>query len=400
VNTQQIIQMSDQYIMPTYGRLPLAFTRGQGARLWDAEGKQYLDFVAGIAVLSVGHSHPGILQAINEQAGEIMHTSNLYQIPQQASLAKRLSELSFGGKCFFCNSGAEANEAAIKLARKWAEINRPDIDPDDRVVLTAAKSFHGRTATTIAATGQEKYQVGFEPLAGGFAYFKFGDAHDLEDNLTDNVCAIMLEPIQAEGGVNVPPEGFFTHVRELCDDRNCLLILDEVQTGTGRTGEWFGYMHEGVEPEVMTLAKALGSGYPIGCCIAKPSVADAFQPGNHASTFGGSHMACAVALATLDIIEQENLLDNARQMGDLLADLLSPDRHAKVAQVRGRGLLRALQFVPQAVNAGEVQNKCIEHGLVVNAIGDDRLRLAPPLTITAEEVREAVGIILKALDEV
>jgi acetylornithine/N-succinyldiaminopimelate aminotransferase len=396
MNTAEIIELTNQYIMPTYGRLPVAFVRGEGARLWDAEGREYLDFVAGIAVLAVGHSHPRVVAAIREQAGVLMHTSNLYHNAQQALLAKRLSELSFGGKAFFCNSGAEANEAAIKLARKWASMKRPDIAADDRVILTALKSFHGRTVTTVTATGQEKYQKGFEPVAGGFSYFEFGDLDDLKAHLSSNVCAVMMEPIQAEGGMNVPPDGYLQAVRDLCDEHNCLLIFDEVQTGIARTGNWFAYQHEAAVPDIMTLAKALGSGYPIGACLARPEVADCFEPGNHASTFGGSHLACTAALATLDVIESEGMVENALAMGERLAGALCPCKSPKIAQMRGRGLLRAVQFA-DGVDAKAVQEKCREDGLIVNALGADRLRLAPPLNVTADEVDWAAAIILGAL---
>jgi acetylornithine/N-succinyldiaminopimelate aminotransferase len=396
MNTAEIIELTKQYIMPTYGRLPVAFVRGEGAHLWDAEGREYLDFVAGIAVLAVGHSHPKVIAALREQAGVLMHTSNLYHNAQQALLAKRLSELSFSAKAFFCNSGAEANEAAIKLARKWASLKRPDISADDRVILTALHSFHGRTVTTVTATGQEKYHRGFEPVAEGFSYFEYGDLDDLKAHLSSQVCAVMMEPIQAEGGMNVPPDGYLTAVRELCDERNCLLIFDEVQTGIGRTGNWFAYQHEGAVPDIMTLAKALGSGYPIGACLARPEVADCFEPGNHASTFGGSHLACAVALATLDVIESEGLVQNAVAMGERLAQALSPCKSPKIVEVRGRGLLRAVRFT-DGVDAKAVQEKCREDGLIVNALGTDRLRLAPPLSITADEVDTAAAIILGAL---
>ncbi|MCE5218534.1 aspartate aminotransferase family protein [bacterium] len=400
MNTEQILELTSQYIMPTYGRLPIAFVRGEGARLWDAEGKEYLDFVAGIAVLGVGHCHPKVVEAIREQAGLLMHTSNLYNIAPQALLAKKLSELSFGGKTFFCNSGAEANEAAIKLARKWAHLNRPDIEPDDRVILTALHSFHGRTVTTVTATGQPKYQKCFEPTTPGFEYFEFGDLDDLKAKLGRNVCAVMIEPIQAEGGMNVPPEGYLTQVRSLCDEAHCLLIVDEVQTGLARTGQWFAYMHEDIEPDIITLAKALGGGFPIGCCVAKREVADCFEPGNHASTFGGSHLACTAALAALGVMEEEELVENSRKMGEVLAEALGPDKHPHIVEVRGRGLLRAVRFAEGSVDARQVQDKCREMGLLVNALGSDRLRLAPPLNITAAEVKQAAGTILAALDAV
>jgi predicted acetylornithine/succinylornithine family transaminase len=397
MTTREIVEMTGEHVMATYGRLPVAFVKGLGSRLWDADGNEYLDFVAGIAVLAVGHSHPRIVEAISRQAGTLMHTSNLYHVPQQALLAKRLNELSFGGQAFFCNSGAEANEAAVKLARKWASLNRPDVAGTERVILTALQSFHGRSVATVTATGQPKYQKGFEPLAPGFDYFEFGDIEDLKAKLGPNVCAVMLEPIQAEGGMNVPPAGFLGQVRELCDQHRCLLILDEVQTGVGRTGEWFGYLHEGIEPDVMTLAKALGSGYPIGACLAKSEVAAAFEPGNHASTFGGSHMACTVALETLSIMENEGLLANATRMGELLTELLSPAADARIVEMRGRGLLRAVRFAEGAVDAKAVQERCRELGLIVNALGPDRLRLAPPLSVSEAEVREAAGTILQAM---
>lgn len=396
MSTEEIIATTRNFIMPTYGRLPVAFVRGEGAWLWDVEGRQYLDFVSGIAVLGVGHCHPRVVNAIRTQAGMLMHTSNLYHVPQQAELARRLSEVSFPAKAFFCNSGAEANEAAVKLARKWASLHRPDIPPAERVILTARQSFHGRTMTTVTATGQEKYQAGFEPLAPGFDYFVFGDIEDLRARMTPNVCAVMLEPVQAEGGMNVPPDGYLAQVRELCDERGCLLILDEVQTGLGRTGRWFGYMHDGAVPDIMTLAKALGNGFPIGCCLARPQVADCFEPGNHASTFGGSHLACAVALATLDVIEQEGLVDNARARGEELYELLGPHTHGAIAEVRGRGLLRAVRLV-EGVDAKTVQEACREQGLLVNALGPDRLRLAPPLNVSSAELSQAADVIRTVL---
>ncbi len=398
MTTAETIATTQEFIMPTYGRLPVAFVKGQGARLWDAEGSEYLDFVAGIAVVSVGHSHPAITAAICHQAGELMHTSNLYHIPQQAALARRLSELSFGGKAFFCNSGSEANETAVKLARKWASIHRPDVAPDERTILTARSSFHGRSVTTVTATGQEKYQHGFEPLARGFDYFEFGNADDLASRMGDNVVAVLIEPIQGEGGMNVPPDGFLAQVRALCDAHRCLMILDEVQTGFARTGYWFGYMHEPVTPDIMALAKALGNGFPIGCCLAQPAVADCFVPGNHATTFGGSHLACAAALATLDVIESEGLVARATAAGELLADLLGPGAHPHIAEMRGRGLLRAVRLHSAAGEARAIQDKCRQRGLIVNAMGADRLRLAPPLNITDDELRQAAQIVLAALD--
>ncbi len=395
MTNQETAELAAQYMMPTYGAPPVAFVRGEGARVWDADGNEYLDFVAGIAVCGVGHAHPRLVTAICEQAGRIMHTSNLYLIGPQARLAERLAELSFAERGFFCNSGAEANEAAIKLARKWAGRH---LALGQRTIITAEQSFHGRTLTTITATGQEKYRKAFKPLPPGFGYVPFGDLDALAAAADDAVCAVMLEPIQAEGGINVPPDDYLPGVRRLCDDRGILLILDEVQTGLGRTGTWFGYQHHGIAPDVMTLAKSLGGGFPIGACLAAGDVATAFEPGDHASTFGGNHLACAAALETLAIVEDEGLVDNARGMGELLVARFTElaASHDLVDHIRGKGLLLGVQFTDEV--AGDVSAACMARGLVVNALGTDLLRLAPPLSITAEECERAVGIITAVLD--
>jgi len=397
MTNQETAELAAQYMMPTYGAPSVAFVRGEGARVWDADGKEYLDFVAGIAVCGVGHAHPRLVTAICEQAGRIMHTSNLYLIEPQARLAERLAELSFAERGFFCNSGAEANEAAIKLARKWAGGH---LAPGQRTIITAEQSFHGRTLTTITATGQEKYQKAFEPLPPGFGYVPFGDLDALAAAADDAVCAVMLEPIQAEGGINVPPDDYLPGVRRLCDDRGILLILDEVQTGLGRTGRWFGYQHHGIEPDIMTLAKSLGGGFPIGACLAAGDVATAFEPGDHASTFGGNHLACAAALETLAIIEDEGLVGNAREMGELLVARFTElaASHGLVDHIRGKGLLLGVQFTDDV--ARDVSAACMERGLVVNALGTDLLRLAPPLSITAEECECAVETIAGVLHEI
>ncbi len=397
MNNHEIAELAREYMMPTYAPPEVAFVRGDGAKLVDADGNEYLDFVAGIAVCGVGHSHPRLAEAICEQARRIMHTSNLYFIEPQARLAERLAEISFGERSFFCNSGAEANEAAIKLARKWA---REKLTEKQRTIITAEKSFHGRTLTTITATGQEKYQKPFAPLPTGFRYVEFGNIEALEGAVDDTVCAVMLEPIQGEGGINVPDERYLAGVPRLCDERGLLLIFDEVQTGIGRTGEWFCYKHFGIEPDIMTLAKSLGGGFPIGACVAKGEVATTFEPGDHASTFGGNHLACTAALETLQIIEDEGLVENAAEMGELLTErfsALAADSEA-VDHVRGKGLLLGLQLdVPKA---RDLADECFERGLVLNAIGNDVLRIAPPLTVSAEECDQAVETITEVLEEI
>lgn len=390
MTNSEVAELSKQYLMNTYAQLPVAFVRGEGCRLWDADGKQYLDFVAGIAVLGPGHCHPKVAAAIADQAGRIMHTSNLYFIPQQAELAKRLVELSCADRAFICNSGAEANEAAIKLARKWAGLHR---EPDCRDIITANKSFHGRTLTTVTATGQEKYHMPFYPLPTGFKYVDFNDLPALEAAVDDNTCAVMLEPIQGEGGINVPDPDYLPAVRELCDRRDMLLIFDEVQTGMGRTGEWFAYMGQGIEPDVFTLAKSLGGGFPIGACLAKQAVAEAFVPGDHASTFGGNHLACTAALAAIGAIESENMIQNAKAMGEYFRGRVS-DLQAEypfLAGVRGRGLLLGLEL--EGVNGRDLQVACLSNGLVINALGESLLRIAPPLNITEREIDEGLRII-------
>lgn len=397
MTNQEIAALAAEYLMPTYAQPPIAFVRGEGAWLFDADGKRYLDFLAGIAVCGVGHAHPRLTAAICAQAGQIMHTSNLFLIEPQARLAQRLVELSFADRAFFCNSGAEANEAAIKLARKWAVQHLAE---DQRTIVTAEKSFHGRTLTTVTATGQEKYQQPFKPLPPGFRYVPFGDIEALRAAVDDTVCAVMLEPIQGEGGINVPPPDYLPAVRELCDERGILLILDEVQTGVARTGTWWGYEQFGVVPDIMTLAKSLGGGFPIGACLAAGEAATTFAPGDHASTFGGNHLACAAALETLAIIEDEDLRGNAVRMGErLVASFtdLARTTSSAVDHIRGRGLLLGVQLVGKIAPA--VAAECLERGVVVNAVAPDVLRLAPPLIISADECDLAVATISSVLDE-
>ncbi len=394
MTNKEIAELAKTYLMPNYAPPPLAFVEGNGCMLTDADGNEYLDFVAGIATCGVGHGNARLADAICEQAHRIIHTSNLYQIEPQARLAEKLCGLSFAERAFFCNSGAEANEAAIKLTRKWAGGRLAD---GQRTIVTALKSFHGRTMTTVTATGQEKYQKAFLPLPEGFRYVPFDDIEAMRSAVDDSVCAIMLEPIQGEGGINVPDPDYLPSVRELCDERGILLIFDEVQTGMARTGKWFDYEHEGIEPDIMTLAKSLAGGFPMGACLAKGEAAVAFEPGDHASTFGGNHLASAAALATIGIIEDDGLVENAREMGALLVERFTTmaESNSRVDHIRGRGLLLGLQLADDG--ARDLQAACFDNGLIVNAIGDSILRLAPPLCVSAEECERAVATIGEGL---
>lgn len=395
MTNSEIAALTDRHTMNTYGRVPVAFVRGEGCRVWDADGKQYLDFVAGIAVNALGYAHPRLVKAVSEQAAAITHTSNLYLIEPQARLAARLCELSFGDKAFFCNSGAEAVEGAVKLARKYGHTERGE---ECHKIITAHQSFHGRTLTAITATAQPKYQKHFHPLAPGFQYVPFNDLAALEQTVDDNTCAVMLEPIQVEGAaVRVGQDEYLRGVRRLCTERGALLIYDEVQTGAGRTGMWFGYEHAGAVPDVMTLAKALGGGVPIGALVASDAAA-VLEPGEHASTFGGNHLACAAALAVLNTLEEDKLLDNAQERGGQLLDGIAElqKKHPIVLEGRGKGLLLAMELKTE--QARQLQELCLEKGLVLNALSDTALRIVPPLIVTAEECDEALGIIEQALE--
>ena len=394
MSLKEIIEKTDKYILHTYGRLEVAFVRGEGCRLWDTEGKSYLDCLGGIAVCALGHGHPGLAKAIADQAATLIHTSNLYHIPVQAELAEKLSELAGGYKCFFCNSGAEANEGAIKLARKWAKTN---IGKQRHDIITAQDSFHGRTLATVTATGQPKYQKGFEPLPAGFDYVPFNDLKAAAKAVTAETAAIMVEPIQGESGVHPATQEYLAGLRKLCDERDLILIFDEVQCGMGRTGVMFAHEHFGVKPDVMTLAKALAGGVPMGALLANERTWDGFQPGDHASTFGGNYLACAAALAVLRIYEEEGILANAATVGDHLRTALLSlcDEAGAIEEVRGMGLMLALEFNRSV--AKEVQESCQANGLIVNAIGENIIRLAPPLILTKDEADEAVAILRKAI---
>ncbi|TMJ23400.1 MAG: acetylornithine transaminase [Alphaproteobacteria bacterium] len=384
---EQLVQDEAKYIMGTFRRLPVTFVEGHGLTVVDDQGKEYMDLVGGIAVNLLGHSHPAVAEAVARQSAKLIHTSNLYYSEPQVALAKRLVELSFPSRVFFCNSGAEANEAAIKIAHKWGKQHKGGAFE----IITAEKSFHGRTMGAVAATGQPKYQEAFQPLVPGFTHVPYGDLEAVKAATGDNTVAVMVEPVIGEGGVIVPPDGYLKGLRAWCDEADLLLIVDEVQTGFGRTGRWFAYQHEGIVPDVMTLAKGLGGGVPIGACLAAPR-ADVFEPGDHGSTFGGQPLACTAALATLEVIESQRLVEHAAEVGELLHDSLA--QVPGISTVRGRGMMQAVVFnEPQAKT---VQNRCLEAGLVVNAVDDHVLRLVPPLIMTADDVEKAVEILKTA----
>jgi acetylornithine/N-succinyldiaminopimelate aminotransferase len=373
--------------MQTGRRLPVTFVRGRGCLVYDEAGREYLDLVAGIAVNLLGHSHPDVVATLSRQAGQLIHTSNLYFTQPQVELARRLVELSFPSRVFFCNSGAEANEAAIKLARKWGARNRDGAFE----IITTTGSFHGRTLATVTAGGQHKYSDPFQPLPAGFVHVPYNDAGAIEAATTDKTVAVMLEPVMGEVGVIPAAPGYLERVREWCDRKNLLLILDEVQTGLGRTGRWFAHQHAGITPDVMTLAKGLGGGVPIGACLANPR-ADVFEPGDHGSTFGGNPLACSVASTVLAVIERDGLVGYAAEMGDALHASVQ-DLGAK--EVRGLGLMQAFEF--EEPKAKLFQNACLDARLVVNAVDDSSIRLVPPLVIAPEEIERAHDVMKKAL---
>ncbi|MGE5584243.1 MAG: acetylornithine transaminase [Bacillota bacterium] len=402
--TGRIAELSETYLMNTYSRAPMAPVRGSGARLWDAGGREYLDFLGGIAVCALGHSHPAVVAAVQRQAASLLHCSNLYLIEGQALLAKAILDGSPFGKAFFCNSGAEANEAAIKLARKYARAVRRDEERYE--IVTALNSFHGRTLATVAATGQPRYQKGFEPLPPGFRYVPFNDAAALEEAVSGQTAAVLLEAIQGEGGVHVADQAYLQHARQICDERGALLVLDEVQTGMGRTGKMFAFEHYGIEPDAITLAKSLGGGVPIGALLAKDEVAAAFTPGTHASTFGGNPLACAAALAVVETIRAEGLVERAAEAGRYFAGALGSlaGRFPQVVEVRGKGLMLGMELAPRSgkgrgpeAPARAVTAACLARGLLVNAVSDTTLRFLPPLVVGRTDIDEAVAILEKAM---
>ncbi len=392
MNNAEIVELSHRNLVDIYGCLPLAFARGHGAYLYDADGNRYLDFFCGLAVTSLGHGHPRVVRAIKEQAEKLTHVSNVFHTEPTARLAERLANRFGDGKVFLGNSGAEANEAAIKLARRWGHKERGG----KFETLAALGSFHGRTLATLSATGQEKYHQGFQPLVPGFKLVAFNDVNALQNAIGSDTAAIMIEPIQGEGGVVVPSPDYLKRVRELCDRAGLLLIFDEVQVGMGRTGKFFAFEHAGVKPDIITLAKALGGGLPIGAMIAKAEIASALTPGSHGTTFGGNPVACAAALAVIDAIEQENILENAAEVGGYILKRLREIAAScgNVAEVRGLGMIIGVVLKHEAK---PVVDACLRERLLVNGTAGNVLRLLPPLNLTREEADAGLAIIERAL---
>lgn len=392
MNTHDVIALYDQYVIGNYGRLPRVMVKGQGSWLWDLDGHKILDMFPGWAVSGIGHCHPRVVEAIRQQAGELLHMDNtFYNIPQ-GRLAEMLSKRAFGGKCFFCNSGAEANEAALKLARRFTAKQKK------YKIITAERGFHGRTYGAVSATAQSKYHEGFLPLVPGFVYVPFDDIQALEQAFTEEVAAILIEPIQGEGGIRPASPEYIQRIRQLCDQHGALMILDEVQTGLGRTGRWFAYQYYDVVPDVMTLAKSLGGGVAIGAMMARPNVAAVLTPGTHASTFGGNPLACAAAIAVIEAIEQEGLLDNTIKMGDYALQKLNAlkQRHSIIDHIRGKGLMLGIQLT---MPGADIVSRCLEKGLRINCTQETVLRFMPPMTVNAEEIDQAIAILDEVLSE-
>jgi len=388
---KELIDRAEQYIFPTYTRSPVVLTKGKGMKVWDSEGKEYLDFASGIAVLNIGHLHPRVVEAIHKQSKTLMHVSNLYYSEPQIKLAELLVKHSFADKVFFCNSGAEANEAAIKLARK---VKKDKGESNRYEIITMENSFHGRTMATLSATGQKKFHHGFEPLLDGFTYVPFNNSKAVEDAITDTTCAVMVEPIQGEGGVNCPSPDYLKNLRDICDQNGLLLMFDEVQVGMGRTGKLFAYQHYGVEPDIMTLAKAMAGGMPVGAMLAKEEIASSFSRGTHASTFGGNPLSSAAGIATMEALIQDKILENCQEMGEYFySKLLSlKEKHSFIKKVKGKGLILGIDL---SFECAEIAMDCLKRGLLIICTMGNILRFLPPLIITEKEI----DILIKTLDE-
>jgi len=389
--TSEIMEQADRVIANTYKRFPIVLTKGTGCTLFDTRGRSYKDFVAGIAVCNLGHSHDGVARAISTQAQTLTHVSNLYYTIPQVELAAWLVQHSFADRAFFCNSGAEANEAAIKLARKYFN----DRGENSRFrIITMEQSFHGRTMATLSATGQDKIKKGFDPVLEGFDYVPFNDIEALRSKIDSSTCAVMLEPIQGEGGVRCPDPGYLEAVRQICDEKGVLLIFDEIQTGMGRTGKLFAYEHIDVEPDIMTLAKALANGLPIGAMLAREQVAEAFGPGSHATTFGGSPLVTAAALEVCRTLVQGNAINQGREAGEYFREKLMwlKERHDVIAELRGQGLLLGIKLT---IKGESLVNQCLQRGFLINCIQENILRFVPPLIVKKEEI----DALIDCLDE-
>ncbi|MHC4882333.1 MAG: acetylornithine/succinylornithine family transaminase [Planctomycetota bacterium] len=391
MNTQEVIALFDKYVIGNYGRLPKVITKGLNNKMWDLDGNEILDMFPGWAVSGIGHCHPKVVQAVQKQAAELLHMDNTFYTLQQGQLAEMLSERGFGGKSFFCNSGAEANEAALKLARKHTPREKYKF-------ITTEKSFHGRTFATVTATGQPKYHDGFLPLPVGFVYVPYNDIDALQEAFDDEVAAVMIEPIQGEGGVHEATAEYMQTIRDLCDEHGALMILDEVQTGMGRTGRWFGYQHYEVTPDIITLAKSLGGGLAIGAMMARPEIAASLVPGTHASTFGGNPLACAAGIAVIEAIEQEGLIDNTNKMGQYAREKLEQLKQAYpvIDHIRGKGLMLGIQLT---LPGSTIVSRCLKKGLRINCTQETVLRFMPSMTVTREEIDNAVSVLDEALNE-
>jgi acetylornithine/N-succinyldiaminopimelate aminotransferase len=390
--SQHLMNTADRVIAKTYKRFPIVITKGKGCSLWNTEGKKYIDFVSGIAVCNLGHAHPKVSEALSKQADILLHVSNLYYTEPQIELACRLTENSFADRVFFCNSGAEANEAAIKLARKYFK----DKGEKERYrIVTMEKSFHGRTMATLSATGQEKIRKGFEPILEGFDHIPFNDIDALQKSIGPSTCAVLLEPIQGEGGVRCPDPDYLKAVRRLCDETEVLLIFDEIQTGMGRTGKFFAYEHFGIEPDIMTLAKALANGLPIGAMLAREEVAEVFGPGSHASTFGGTPIVTAASVQVVKVLLEENIIHHCAKIGAYFKERLSglKAKHESIVDVRGMGLLLGMKL---EMEGDTIVKSCMEKGFLINCIQGNILRFIPPLIIEKEEIDALVA----CLDEI
>jgi len=392
MKNEDLIKISQEVLAQTYGRFPVVLVKGQGCRVWDVEGKEYLDFVAGIGVCNLGHCHARVVEAIREQAGKLLHVSNLYHIGPQIELAQLLVKHSFADRVFFCNSGTEANEAAIKLARKYSQDH---FGPGRYEIISLLKSFHGRTLGALAATGQEKFHKGFEPMMNGFKYAPRDDLAAMEAATTEATCAILVEPIQAEGGVNLPSGSYLKGLRQLCDQKKLVLIFDEVQVGMGRTGKLFAYEHYGVAPDIMTMAKGLAGGVPIGATLAKEEVAKSFTPGSHAATFGGNPLSTAAGVAALRATIEDGILENCRRSSAHFLKRLEElkKKYSFIKDVRGKGLMIGVELDREGKN---VVTDCLKKGFLINCTDETVLRFIPPLIVTPEEIDR----LITALDEV
>jgi acetylornithine/N-succinyldiaminopimelate aminotransferase len=392
MTTQEVINLFDKYVIGNYSRLPKVIERGKGCYIYDTDGGKILDMFPGWAVSGIGHCHPKVVRAIQKQAKILLHMDNTFYTELQGRLAQMLSDRAFGGKCFFCNSGAESNEAALKLARIYTPKGKYKF-------ITAFGSFHGRTFGAMTATAQPKKFESFQPVVPGFIYVPFNDVDALQKAFDNEVAAVMIEPIQGEGGINVATKEYMQAIRQLCDKNQAVMILDEVQTGMGRTGKWFGYQHYDIEPDIITLAKTLGGGVAVGAMMAKPNIAAALVPGTHASTFGGNCIACAAGIAVIEAIEEENMLQNAQEIGQYAADKLNKlkSKYSIIDHVRGKGLMIGIQLKSPGA---EIVKNCLAAGLRINCTQDTVLRFMPPMNITAKQIDRAIKILDKVLKNI